>query len=209
MIALLTALTIQVAVAQNETGTSDISKRQEVALSPIKDGVYFSFNDLKNNSPSLTITQLVKSHDDDAGYTLSQWSRSDWFYLDEAGVKRKIEKNKMWGYVENGTPFILLNGKFHKFSTIGSIAIFTESYPGMAPSPAPVLTDVHTGSYKRLFDFSTGQIADFDADNLTMLLRKDQKLFDDFASLKTLKLKRKKMYKYVERFNEKYELFGY
>lgn len=207
MLTAILSLSMLIAPGQETQKQRDVTHKS-ASLSEIQDGVYFSFAEIRQNKPSITKEQLIKSYYDQAEFTLSQWAGTEnLFYLDAEGVKRKVKRDSLWGYVEEGTPFIFLNGRFHKFSTIGSISVFTESYPTIQKTVAPVLTDVRSGTYQRLFDFSTGQIGDYDVTNVNMVLAKDTTLFNDFQDLKNMKTKRKKMYKYIERYNDKHELF--
>ncbi len=207
MLTAILSVTMLMASGQQAEKQADVMHKS-AALSEVQDGVYFTFNELKQNKPSISKEQLIKSYYDKADFTLSQWAATDnLFYLDAEGVKRKVSHDSLWGYVEEGTPFILLNGRFHKFSTVGSISVFTESYPTVQQTIAPVLTDVRSGTYLRLFDFASGQIGDYDVTNLTTVLAKDTALFNDYHDLKNMKTKRKKMYKYIERYNDKHELF--
>lgn len=204
MLSLILSISLLSVNAQTESD-AEIFKRTN-NFSSIKDGVYYSFADVKANKPSLDKDHLVKSYDHNIAFTLSGWATTEnLYYLDAQNIKRKVNRDSLWGYVENGTPFIYLNGKFHKFSTIGTISVFTESYPTVQ-TMSPVMTDFHSGTFQRLFDFNTGQIADYDADNLAMMIAKDQNMFNEFNELKTLKAKRKKMYRFIEKYNDNYRL---
>lgn len=205
MLSLILSVSLLSVNAQTETDADFVKRTSN--FSSIKDGVYYSFADVKSNKPTLDKEQLVKSYDHNLEFTLSQWANTEnLYYLDAQNIKRKVNRDSLWGYVENGTPFIYLNGKFHKFSTIGSISVFTESYPTVQ-TMSPVMTDFHSGTFQRLFDFNTGQIADYDADNLAMMIAaKDQNMFTEFNELKTLKAKRKKMYRFIEKYNDNHRL---
>ena len=208
MLTAILSLTMLISNGQEIDKDKEVSHKRSAAFSEIQDGVYFSFAEVKQNKPSISKEQLIKSYYDKTDFTLSQWANTEnLFYLDNNGVKRKVNRDSLWGYVEEGTPFILLNGRFYKFYTIGTISVFVESYPTIQQTVAPVLTDVHSGTYNRLFDFSNGQIGDYDVTNLTMVLAKDTALYNDFQELKNMKAKRKKMYKYIERYNDKHTLF--
>lgn len=207
MLTAILSITMLIAPGQEMVKEKEAAHKRS-ALSELQDGVYFTFSEVKQNKPTISKDQLIKSYYDKTDFTLSQWANTEnLFYLDKEGVKRKVNRDSLWGYVEEGTPFILLNGRFHKFSTVGALSVFVESYPTIQQTAAPVLTDVHSGTYTRLFDFNTGQIADYDVSNVTMVLGRDTSLFNDFNELKNMKTKRKKMYKYIERYNEKHELF--
>lgn len=191
------------------TVTDSIKTKSETRFSEINDGVYFTLAELQKNKPSVTKEQLFRSYYDKNDFTLSQWANTQSLYFTSGdSVRRKVNRDSLWGYVENGTPFIFLNGKFHKFSTIGSISIFTESYPTMMVGMAPVVTDAKTGVFVRLFEFATGTMSDYNLDNASAVIAKDEELFEEFKSLKTVKIKKKKMYKFIERYNDKHFLFG-
>jgi hypothetical protein len=190
------------------TVTDSIKTKSEARFSEIKDGVYFTLAELQKNKPSITKEQLFKSYYDKTDFTLSQWANTQSLYFTTGdSIRRKVNRDSLWGYVENGTPFIFLNGKFHKFSTIGSISIFTESYPSMTVGMAPVVTDAKTGVFIRMFDFTTGEMNDYSYENASHAIAKDEELFEEFKALKTLKAKKKKVYKFIERYNEKHGLF--
>ena len=189
--------------------TDTVKTNTEARFSEISDGVYFTLAELQKNQPTITREQLFKSYYDKADFTLSQWATTQsLYYTDKDSVRRKVNRDSLWGYVENGTPFIFLNGKFHKFSTIGSISIFTESYPNMQVGMAPVVTDAKTGVFVRLFDFTTGEMKDYNLENASVAIAKDDELFEEFKALKTLKVKKKKIYKFIERYNDKHLLFN-
>ena len=180
-----------------------VTVKTEQRFSEIKDGVYFTLLELQRNSPSITKRKLFKSYYDKSDFTLSQWAATQsLYYLMDDSAKHKVNRDSLWGYVENGTPFIYLNGRFHKFSTIGAISIFTESYPTMQVGMAPVVTDAKTGVFTRLFDMATGEMSDYTLENVSRLIAKDEELNNEFKLLKS-KAKKKKAYRFVERFNER------
>lgn len=183
-------------------------EKTETRFSGINDGVYFTLSELQRNRPSITKEQLFKSFYNKSDFSLSQWANTQNLYFnDSEGLRRKVNRDSLWGYVENGTPFIFLNGKFHKFSTIGAISIFTESYPTMMVGMAPVVTDAKTGVFVRMFDFTSGEMKDYNLENASLAIARDEKLFEELKSLKTQKAKKKKIYKFIERYNDKHLLF--
>jgi hypothetical protein len=206
---LLVSLFLSEANGQPENENKAKAGEQISAKPPLKDGVYFTLLALQHNKPSITKEQLIKSYYDKSEFTLSQWvNTQSLFYINEDSSKQRVNRDSLWGYVESGTPFIFLNGRFHKFSTVGSISIFTESYPKIRGSMAPVVTDQKTGTFIRILDFATGHIGDYNIENISAILEKDEELFKEFKSLKTVKERRKKMYRFVERYNDRHVLFN-
>ncbi|MBS1765311.1 MAG: hypothetical protein JSS90_10135 [Bacteroidetes bacterium] len=68
------------------------------------DGVYFTLSDLQQHKPSVSKEQLFKSTIDNSNFSIGQWAGTqNLFYFDSEGVKRKLSRDSLWGYVENGT----------------------------------------------------------------------------------------------------------
>ncbi len=167
------------------------------------DGVYFTLSDLQQHKPSVSKEQLFKSTIDNSNFSIGQWAGTqNLFYFDSEGVKRKLSRDSLWGYVENGTPYIFLNDRFHRFSAIGPLSIFKESYPSIQAGLAPVVTEANAGTTINLFVLSTGEITELTPDHVAAAIEDNQSLYDEFKSLKSGKIRRKKMYRFVERYND-------
>lgn len=115
-------------------------------------------------------------------------------------------ESPVWGYVENGTVYILLNGKFHKILLFGQISYFLESYPVVRDQMSPVVTEARTTSTYRLLDMTNGRIGTFEPGRLETLMREDEELLNEFRMLGSPKIKERKMYSFIERFNKAHPL---
>lgn len=179
---------------------------QETNLSYPREGVYASFSAFRNGNPDVLKSQFVKPATADE-YNVRQWVNSEkLLYLDSAGAQQNFDPMTFWGFVEKETLFLFLGNKFHKVNTLGQISYFLESYPIIKGNMAPVVTDARSTSSYRLLDMETGDINDYTVDNLMDLLERDEALFAEYKAIISQKEKRKKMYTYMERFNEKYPL---
>lgn len=173
------------------------------------DGVYFTLSDLQHHKPSVARDQLAKSGSDNSGFSIGQWAAAqNLFYFDSQGVKRKMERDSLWGYVENGTPYIFLNDRFHRFSAIGPVSIFKESYPTIRAGLAPVVTEANASMTINLFILATGQIMELTPENVATAISDNEALYNEFTALRSGKIKRKKMYRFVERYNEQKTGYG-
>lgn len=167
------------------------------------DGVYFTIADLQHNTPSITKDQLIKSYYDQSDFSIGQWAATqNLFYTGKNESKLKVNRDSLWGYVENGTPYIYLNDRFHRFSTAGAVSIFRESYPNLKVGLAPVVTEAKSTSQVNLYILSSGKIEEFTPENVASAIKGNKALYDEFMALKSWKQKRKKMYRFVERYND-------
>lgn len=184
------------------------AKAGKLISSAIKDGVYFSFDDVKSNQPNLLLENLFKSYYD-TSFTLSQWANTaNLYYIDKKGNRKSLNRDSIWGYSENGIPFICINGFFHKINTIGAISVFTEFYPVIRDPLSIVVTDVMGTTADRILDFQNGRVGDYDLDNFNFILIRDEELFKEFNEIKKNKAKRKKMYSYLEKYNERHPMYS-
>jgi len=175
--------------------------------SEIKDGVYFSFESLKNNLPDLLPEDLFKSYYDST-FSLWQWSNStNLYYIDKNAKKQSLSRDSIWGFSEDGTPYICLNSRFHKIQTVGSISLFNESYPMVRDPLSPVMTDAKATSIDRILDFENGTIANYSLEYFSIILSRDPDLYAEFNAIKKEKTKRKKTYSYLEKYNNRHPMF--
>ncbi len=174
-----------------------------IKTNTFKDGVYLTLSDLQHNHPSIAKERLIKSYYNKSDFSISQWAATTaLYYVDENQNKEKVNRDSLWGYVENGTPYILINDRFHRFSTSGKVSVFTESYPTIKAGMAPVVTEAKSVATTQLFILASGKIMEFTPENVAIAIADNPMLLEEFKALKTWKQKRKKMYRFVERYNE-------
>ncbi|MGR6086983.1 MAG: hypothetical protein ACU4F9_02315 [Arcticibacter sp.] len=172
------------------------------------DGIYLSFETFRRGEPDIRREQLFKDvKASQPAVSYRQWFNSPEKYLqsDTAGVV-SFGETPVWGYVENGTLYILLNGKFHKVLLLGTISYFLESYPVVRGQMSPVVTDARTVSSYKLLDMKTGRVGTYESGRLETLMKDDQELYEEFRSIVSAKTKEKRMYSYMERYNQRHPL---
>lgn len=170
------------------------------------DGVYFSFESFKLAQPGLVKNELHRELDKD-DFSIRQWISAEQLYsISGTGKKVEIGRDSVWGYVENGVPYIYLGKRFHKITTLGSISYFLESYPVISGNPAPVITETKGFSAYRLLDMETGDLLYYTPEDLGQLLERDETLFKEFNAITNPKEKKRKLYIFLEKYNKLHPL---
>ncbi|HEX5003419.1 MAG TPA: hypothetical protein VFW78_13070 [Bacteroidia bacterium] len=170
------------------------------------DGVYFSFEEFRAGSPGLVKNQLYRELDKN-NFSIRQWTGGTTLYfITGTGLKLEVGRDSIWGYAENGTAYVQLGGRFHKIATLGTISYFLETYPVIGNNPAPVVTETKASSAYRLLDMETGDFLYYSLSDFMPLLERDEELYKEFESIDSPKVRKKKMYSFLERYNKAHPL---
>lgn len=165
------------------------------------DGVYLSFEELRENNPSVKRPQLFRSMYDTV-FTILQWSRTpSLYYFDKDNQKVSLKRESIVMLAENGTAYIQQNGVFHKASLFGPVILFTEIYPKVNEPMAVVVTEVKASSRDRMLDTENELVMDYTLENFQKILKRDEELNNEFNAIKSIKQKRKMVYRYIEKYN--------
>jgi len=185
---------------------SALASAQQTGLFPVE-GVYTGLSEFKSGTPAVTKERMVRSSSSGLEMSIRQWINSEkLLFRDNLGKEQPFDPKDFWGYYENATLYVFVGNKFHRVTLLGSISYFLESYPKVTGNHSPVVTEARATSSYKLLDMETGDILDYDIQNLGDLLSRDEELYNEYKSIVSLKVKRKKMYSFMERFNKKYPL---
>ena len=177
------------------------------------EGFYLSFEDFKNNKPSIPssklVTRQISSGEDHTnvffvGKTLS--------YYDSKGKETKIRSKKTWGYCHKNKVYYQKRGKFSPLYNIGSIIFFSEdighiSYNTYEPGLPKTDFDGLGPNRTFLIDFNTGIRYESTIDNFLQLISVDKELYDEFIALKDQNEMRYKFFAYMNKFNERNPIY--
>jgi hypothetical protein len=167
------------------------------------DGVYLSFDEVRANKPSLLRQHLFRSLYD-TNFTILQWSRTpSLFYINSEGQKISLQRQSIIMIAEGGTAYIQQNGAFHKASLFGPVTLFTESYPKLKEPMAVAVTEVKASSRDRLLDIENETVMDYTLTNFLKILKRDEELYHEFQQIPGNRQKRKMVYRYIEKYNER------
>lgn len=182
-----------------------------------KEGIYFNFEQVKNNNP-LAKSRIITSEDaDDAQFFETVLSGKTLSYYDDLGMKRDVSVKTLWGFSRNGILYLRMNDTYNRISYVGSICHFTANITVYQPSyydpyyynpyyyyrnwntPAQ---STSTEMRQFIMDFETGKILDYNEDNLGVLFMRDPQLHDEYEGLSKKKRDQMKFF-YIRKFNER------
>jgi hypothetical protein len=190
-----------------------------------EDGIYLSFGQLKINNPipkSRLITEV--DFEDRDFFELVLQDKYLYFY-DQFGMRQQLKTEDVWGFSRNGIPYIAMDDGYYRITIVGSICHFVATvttYDTRYNDPY-YYNPYYYNSYNRfggyypssysssemkqyLLDFETGDLMEYEANNLMILLMKDPELHDEFSQLRRKK-KRQLKFLYLRKFNERNPLY--
>jgi hypothetical protein len=175
----------------------------QTSHSPIRDGVYLSFEEVRKNSPSIVRSQLFRSYYDTV-FSILQWSRTpSLYYFDSLNRKTSLRREAIVLIAEDGTVYIQQNGLFHRAVLFGPITVFTEVYPREPHPMALAVTELKASTRDRLLDVEGEKVYDYSLNDFMQILKRDAALYREFSAIRGTKQKRKLMYRYIEKYNER------
>ena len=180
----------------------------------LSEGIYLNYFDFRTNQP--ISKEVIKSKEDKTqldflGKTID---KSGYIAFSFEGITHIINTDSIWGYCQNNTIYINYAHNFCRVPVFGNISHFIatvevivnnnfyggpyySSY-GMNASGMPLKTKEIR---QFMLDFYSGQIVEFDLDNMLIILSRDKKLYDEFTALKRRKQK-DMMGLYIRKYNE-------
>ncbi|MCC6384033.1 MAG: hypothetical protein LC117_09040 [Bacteroidia bacterium] len=175
----------------------------QIAIQHLPDGVYLSYEEIREMKPSLVQAQLFRSMYD-TGFTIYQWSRSpSHYYFDKDSNKTSLQTDQIVLFSEGGTVYIQQHAFFHKASLFGAITVFTEVYPKISTPMAVAITDVNGSARDRMLDIESKSIMDYTLLNFQSILKRDKELYREFMKIKSAKQRRRQVYRFIERYNQR------
>lgn len=169
------------------------------------DGVYYTLADFKDNCPALPGAMLCR----DDGRPLSQVGMADPVYLRHADTLHLLPSDNVWGYVDRGQVFVRHQDYYNRLSIIGRLCFVTHNdrnidYDYMYTSYVDEeLTERRRPNVQFIFDLVTGEKEELTPESLLRMLRPDAQLHAEYATIERKSERRKKMYLFIRRFNER------
>lgn len=181
------------------------------------EGIFISFEQVKTNSPVSKSKIQFKTESEDVDYYTKLFNLKNISYLEKEKII-EIPTDKVWGFSKNGTLYIQQNDELFRIPYVGSISHFIANVvlyrdrfqdpfmydPYMTAFPQPTYASKETRQF--LLDFSTGQIIEYNIQNVSAILMRDTELFDEYNVLKKRK-KRQLMFLYIRKYNERNPLY--
>lgn len=155
----------------------EISLETYVSGFDFTEGIYLSFEEYKNNAPS------IRSYFEKRGSTL-------YLQNDTSAVMEAVNPAKVWGYSQAGNIYISLEGAFWRIINIGQLSQFT----AITISTIRTIdafgfpTETQTRSMEQLFlDMNDGKIYAMNVKNLLPYIERDPLLANRFRNMKRIR----------------------
>lgn len=220
---LLWAFIFHVSLLQAQTDTSSMIRYTPDFL--FNDGIFLSFEQVRNNAPIPKSRIITEVDYDDKDYFLKVLESKNIYFYDFFGNRQQVKSSDIWGFSRNGLLYILVDEEYFRITIVGRICHFVANvttYENRYYDPYynnPYYYDSYYrygGSYpstygtsemrQYLLDFDTGEVHDYETGNLEVLLMKDPELHDEYSQLSKKKRNQLK-FLYLRKFNERNPLY--
>ena len=189
----------------------------------MKDGIYLSADQFRNNTPIENEKVLAGIDPNDPEFVNKVTDKKSFQLISAGGTKMQIETNTLYGYAYNGVPYLRVDNSFYRVVLVGELCYFAvpivntgASGPriglGIGTYGAGVGVSVPIGGNNQvttkeiIVDTSTGKIADLNPETLTKFIEDDQELSQRYLALKNRKRK-KLMHEYIKMYNDSNPLY--
>ncbi len=183
------------------------------------EGIYLTKDDFKNNLP-IEKSRISSNLDpNDLSYFEQLMQNKTISIYDKLGNEVKVDVAKIFGFCSDGAVYISCNGSFEKIGIIGSICHFlgTKTVYHTASNPymgygrygyyGPSYHNIQSKEQQQyIYNFDSGQIMEYNNDNLKTMLMGDPAIHDEYANLSKKKQKAQ-LYYYMRLYNQKHPLY--
>lgn len=174
----------------------------------LKDGIYQTFKEFKNNKPSLPEFEVIKDkiYGEDGSIILR------YPCPDSIGSKKTCEVDECFGFCKNGVLYLSqgYSGYYYRMFIVGALSHFIAfnryGMPDMYLSPEPLAYVGTTNDYSEfLLDFETGNTIHFNYKDFSDFLKAhDEELYQE---LQKTKQKRKMIHHFLLKYNERHPIY--
>lgn len=199
---LLFTIAVQQADAQEENlvkYTSDFE---------FTNGIYLTFNHFKNNDPVQPEEIISTVSRDDPEYYRKIFNTRSFRITSNDSTSVSIFTEDVFGFAQNGEPFLQFGGRFRKIIVLGMLSYFA---PGAGdPEVQPRFSTVDETdqisppgeSFKQIiFHFETGEFTNLTEETVADFISNAPDLHREFIHLRR-KERRKQMYRFIQKYNQ-------
>jgi len=188
-----------------------------------KDGIYLSYDEFINNTPSYNIEKVQVKEKDTHFFNKKKIKSIK--YRDKYGKKQKIDIKDVWGICINKVPYIqyqiqqtktrnsiglikrvyTYNGDFTRIRILGNIChfniedIFTHPSDGYFDGSG--MADTKLVSVQKILKVETGEVRDFTPINLKDFIKDDSALYKHY--IENDEERDQKIFLYLQKYNER------
>jgi len=221
---ILVVMLLQPYLIQAQIDTVKAGKIQFGQDFKFKDGLFLSFEDVKRNNPLPKARIITDLSYNDYAFFEKVLENGSVEVLDEMGQRQELSTKEIWGFSQNGILFIKWNQEFNRIPVFGSLCHFIadktyvdsrnntyynnyyNSYNYYNPYNNPYSQTVQTELRQYILDMETGQVMDFERNNVEIVLARDKELYEEFVKLKNKKKDQLK-FLYLRKYNDRNPFF--
>ena len=180
------------------------------------EGIYLTFEQFINNNPIAKSSIISKLDKSDTEFLPNILDEKTFSYKDESDSLQTLNSENVWGFSRNGVIFIRVENDYNRIAVLGNISHFVATItiynngmnnPFMNPYFGPAGMPTTSQEIRQMImDYKTGRTIDFNQENMENILQRDQRLFDEFNSLKKSQ-KKDLLFLYLRKYNEKHPIF--
>ena len=182
------------------------------------EGFYFIFEQVKENKPMLKSRIVTNISIKDIDFFEKVLINKKIIYYDDYCIKQSIKTENIWGYCRKGTLYIQVESEFNRIPVVGNICHFVanitvyrdryynqyDPYYSYNSALRPQQASYELKQF--IIDFETGKIMEYDYQTLSIILMRDNELYEEYEVLNKRK-KKQQMFLYLRKFNEKHPLY--
>lgn len=169
------------------------------------EGIYRNFDEFKMNEPYYKVGLI---QDKQGNSTPEMWRENEvLYYPEENGELQRIDEKNVWGYCYRDAVNVQVNGAFERLVVVGSLCHFLGTATSYASDPFS-----YNGSSRQVvqqqyfIDMETGGTFEFNVENMSSILDRDEILFGQFEDVPKKK-KKDVLFLYLRKYNERYPLY--
>lgn len=178
----------------------------------LREGIYFTFDEFRNNRPAVALKDLL----DDQGRPIGDLRNyhGKVHYADSASQGRSVQVDKsIWGFCDRDIIYVNIGDGFFRIGMMGSIAhivydntySYRGGYYGGAYGMGPATTTVQE---QRLLDVETGAFQPITGAGIEEIIQRDPELRDKFGSLPKKERERERtIFQFVRLYNERHPFY--
>jgi len=177
-----------------------------------KDGVYMSIEEFQANCPSLLQKDLLDRKGRPAE---GLWTENKRLYTLRNDTLVLLPKGDVWGFSEKGKVYLVKDGRQKRLQIIGSIChiVLIEEVEDFTTNNNFGRNRYNSRSNVRevnrefMIDFEEGEMIDFDLENFSEILSRDDILYQEFEKIKSKRVKQQMKFHFLTKYNEKYPIY--
>lgn len=174
---------------------------QGLDFSQLSDGFYKDHIEVLANSPSLKPQEMYLK----SGVSGGKFNpEADIYYVKRDSNLLRLDYSDYFGYVKSGVFYWNYKGDFYRLGMVGMLShvIVTETVINTNSAIGPYSS---TQQIPLVVHFKTGQSFAFEPEPLeAFLMENDYELYKEFSAIKKRKEKRRMMFYYLRKYNERF-----